>query len=96
MGMTKRYLEDLEVLRAQARSVLFRAGVLDYCDIHEAYFDTLGDITEAYRLGNALVTRGEIDLHGFTRRDFTDAMQHELRENTTMDGCAFCAHAMAS
>ncbi|MEI9991547.1 MAG: hypothetical protein WDM86_16070 [Rhizomicrobium sp.] len=83
-------------LRAQARDVMRRAGVLGWCEDHDAYFDTWGEIEQAYRLGNTLVSQGKIDLHGFSRRDFTDAMKHELEANATLGGCVYCEHARAA
>ncbi|MDR3527981.1 MAG: hypothetical protein P4L57_11955 [Rhizomicrobium sp.] len=93
MSGNKDCMAAVGTLRGQARQVMRRAGVLDYCEDHDAYFDTWADIEQAYRLGNALVTRGEIDLRGFNRRDFTDAMKNELKSNMTLGGCVYCEHA---
>jgi hypothetical protein len=95
MSGSKDILDACEEIRATARGVMRRAGVLERCEYHGLYFDTWADIEDAYRLGNALVSQGKIDLRGQTRRDLTDAIKHELAENTTLGGCPRCDSAMA-
>jgi hypothetical protein len=95
VGGSKRYMEDLEDLRRKARIVLHDAGVLDQCEFHGTYFDTWADIEGAYRLGNARISAGRLDIGGWSRCDFTDAIKHELEANRTLDGCPLCVHALA-
>lgn len=96
MSGSKASMDSLDQLRAKARCVLRAACVLEFCEYHGVYFDTWVEIEGAYRLGNTLVTRGRINLDGWSRRSFTDAMKHELEEHTTLGGCPCCEHAMAA
>lgn len=92
MGITKRWMEEIEDLNAKARDVLHQAGVIEQCEIHGDYYDTGAEIEEAYRLGNALVTRGELSLGQNSRRDLSDAIKRSLDQHTTLDGCPSCEH----
>lgn len=90
MSGSKDVLDACEEIRATARNVMCLAGVLERCEYHGNYFDTWADIEGAYRLGNKLVSLRKIDLRGHTRRDLTDAIKHELTENSTLGGCPRC------
>lgn len=90
MGGNKDIMDGLDFLRARARGVMRRAGVLDHCEFHGLHFDTGADVEAAYRLGNALITKGEIDLLGHSRTEFTDAIKYELDANASLGGCPRC------
>jgi hypothetical protein len=94
VSFIKRYMSEIEDLRRKARIILRDAGVLEQCEFHGTYFDTQADVEAAYRLGNARISAGKLDIGDWTRRDFTDAIKHELKENTTLDGCPDCDWAM--
>jgi hypothetical protein len=59
---------------------------------HFTYEDMLGVITEAYKLGNAMVTHGDAGESTFegNRRLLTDIFKETL-ESASADGCPQCA-----
>ena len=92
MGAMKRYKEDLNGLRSAAEDIAVTARAVKPCEYHE---DTLldqydGDALElAYKIANARVTKGEIGLDGFTRRDLTNMIQQVVNESA--DECYSCS-----
>src|SRR5689334_15510430 len=81
MGAAKRMMEDRWDMQVVAQDVAVAAGLGKWCDLHsdeficEFPFDDL--LVEAYKIGNARITRGEIDVPGWLgRRGFTDTIKH--------------------
>lgn len=95
MGGAKDYMMELEDLRAMARRLLVQAEVLTACEGHGILYNPEAvDLQTAYKIANAKVTAGEIDLRKWSRRDFTDAIKHEFEENGALDYCSQCAKNM--
>jgi hypothetical protein len=69
--------------------------VLEQRECHGTYFDTWAPIEPAYRLANAKISAGRLDIGDRSRRDFTDAIKHELEANRTLGVCPLCEHALA-
>jgi hypothetical protein len=68
---------DLEQI---ACGVLLKVGALKSCAVgHGELYEGSGDVEAAYRAANAMVTNGEIDLMGRTRREFTDIIKNRWR-----------------
>src|SRR5215467_4835939 len=83
MGMAKRMLEEQEDLRQMALGVLCAAGCLEECEFHESYYFGGGvDLQEAYKIANARITSGQIELpDGVGRSDFTDIVKMTYEEH---------------
>jgi hypothetical protein len=78
MSQVKRLMEAQEGLRGLSLDILKEVGLLAECEVHAGtYYDgEQGDLEDAYKLANAKVTRGDIELPGgMSRRDFTDAIK---------------------
>ena len=92
MSQVKRLMEAQEGLRQIAFVVLCKVDALDECEIHEGYyFDGGSDPEDAYKLANAQVTKGEIELPGgMTRRDMTDAIKDVYEEYSGASSCTYC------
>lgn len=90
-------MEDVaEELRILATEVLVKAGSLTKCPVHEIEYTRntgFGDELEgAYRLGNAMITRGEIHLPGYTSRaEFSTAIKETHNWAYNPDGCRGCS-----
>jgi hypothetical protein len=91
MGATKQLMMETEELQQIAVGVLCDAGVLKACEWHgDVYGAGTDDLQPAYRIANARVTAGEIELPGdFTRHDLTDAIKHQ-GEMYWNDSCPRC------
>lgn len=76
MGIAKRQLEELETKNFVALEIAIEAGVLQRCEHHDdAIFEGDADIEDAYKLGNAKFSRGELGNHFESRREMTDAIK---------------------
>lgn len=97
MGITKRMMEQQEALKGAALRILVDASVLEECEVHDGYYYEGGiDVEEAYKLANARITRGEVELpEGVSRRDFTDIIKEAREENWATDSCTYCDHIMS-
>ena|SRR5438876_402141 len=91
-ALSNRVEYDGEELYEMALRVNCDAGSLKECEYHEAiYFDGGSDVQDAYKIANARITAGEIDLpDGVSRRDFTDVIKQAYEENSGLDGCSLC------
>lgn len=97
MSQAKRELEAREDLRTLSLDVLKEIGLISECDYHAGTFydGGQGDLEDAYKLANAKITRGDIELpDGKTRRDFTDAIKDTYNDNAGVDYCTSCEKAM--
>ena len=93
MSMAKRQLELQDDLRNLSLGVLKEVGLLAECESHPGtYFDgEQGDLEDAYKLANAKISRGDIELPGgASRRDFTDAIKDTYQDNAGIDYCSSC------
>jgi hypothetical protein len=92
MGAAKDLMIQMDDLRPVAGRIAVAAGALSRCSVHNdiliEQFDD-GALTEAYRIANARITAGEIDLGDLSRRDFTDLIKKVVSESA-MD-CWRCA-----
>ncbi len=92
MGAAKQYLLEQESLRNIAAALLKETGAVDECEMHEVLIDTYDPeaVIDAYRLANARISSGEIELlPRHSRRDLTDAIKAVIEE--TGDDCFACA-----
>lgn len=92
MGIAKRLMEENEQKRAAAVELLIKVGVFERCDIHQDIIFTThgGDITDAYKLGNA--NWNEHSGMFKDRRDMTDTILAESKNSDYgNDRCEQCA-----
>lgn len=91
MGIAKRHMEEMEDKRNLALRIAVDAGVLDECEYHDGtYTEGSNDIEEAYKLGNARITSGELEGAFDSRREMTDLIKEVVTENCS-DECYSCA-----
>lgn len=92
MGYTKRRFEREQDLHNLGVRLCIDVGALAECDNHPgSYYDGGGEVEEAYRLANSLISRGEIELEsGEDRRTITDAIKGAYEDNVHADGCMSC------
>ena len=95
MSQTKRAMEEDEAQFAEATRIAVRAGALARCDFHpDMVWDAGGDHTQAYMLGNALFTAGELQVSFESRRELTDAIKEAI-EQAGIGGCPICDKMLA-
>jgi hypothetical protein len=87
-------IEDERVYRGKAAHILCDARVLRRCEFHGSLLDNMGNVEAAYRLANARISRGEIDLAGRTRRDLTDVIKRVHQQKVCKDDCEECEYAL--
>jgi len=92
MGRAKEEMLARDGLREHAIRLLVEVDAIQECEIHdECYTEGTGDVEEAYKLANARISSGEIELlPGMTRRNFTDMILEAYNENSS-DECPYCA-----
>ena len=91
MGRAKNEMMRQESLLGEATGIAVDAGVLERCEFHsEIVWDLSGDREDAYKLGNARFSKGELLNHFESRRELTDAIKDAI-EQSGMDGCPRCA-----
>lgn len=90
MGGAKRLLEEHEGKQGVAVSIALEAKVLRQCAMHETLMYDGSDAEPAYRLANALVTRGDprVAVFGGERRELTDYIKALTEEHD--DECYAC------
>lgn len=88
MGQAKQAMMDEEEKEAVAISIAVRAGVLEYCDKHSNHYNPGNDPTPAYKLGNSLMSYGEVDNFD-NSRDMTDHVKEAVE--SAADECYACA-----
>ena len=90
MSGSKDVLEQLEEQRRCAAGIAVKAKVLNQCQAHGDCFAGSGGTESAYRLGNAMFSKGEFPEGLFgTRRELTDAIKWVLEEYVA-DACPTC------
>jgi len=92
MGMAKRIMMEEEQQRGVAIEIAVEANVLEQCEFHDdTFFEGSEDITEAYKLGNAKISRGELEGGFDDRTQMTDLIKEVVEENCA-DECPSCTH----
>ena len=92
MGIAKRMMEENEQQLGVAINIAVEADVLAQCEFHnDVFFEGSEDITEAYKLGNAKFSRGELEGDFDDRTQMTDLIKEVVEENCA-DECHSCAH----
>ena len=85
MGQAKKEMMRQEELLLAATDSAVEAGVLQRCPYHEdSVWDTGGDRSDAYRLGNARFT-GDAR----SRREWMDAIKNAIEQSG--DDCYYCS-----
>jgi hypothetical protein len=80
-------LEDMNDLYGQAMNILKRVKAIGECDVHGYdYINNEEKLQDAYKLGNYLITRGELD---FDRKALSKAIEDMF--NQTPECCYGCA-----
>lgn len=88
MGQAKKAMMEEEEKEAVAISIAVRAGVLKYCERHSNHYNPGNDPTPAYKLGNSLITNGEVEDFD-DPRDMTDHVKEAVE--SAADECYACA-----
>ena len=93
MGQAKKEMMRQEELLYEAADIAVEAGVLRRCKYHpDIVWDNHGDRSDAYKLGNARFSRGEVgDFR--SRRELTDAIKNAIEQSG--DECYLCAKRLA-
>lgn len=94
MGGAKRLAEIEEDKRRIAVEIAVEAGELRRCEGHDYALDAGGDGTAAYKLANALITRGDplVAIFQGNRRALTDLIREVLSDHGSH--CPGCEAAM--
>ena len=90
MSFAKRLLEKQNEQYGVAIGIALKGGVLRQCEMHEILMEGGKDIENAYRLGNARFTAGELSNVFENRLEMTDAIKKAVQENNS-DECYACA-----
>lgn len=92
MGYWKKVGQDKEADYESARDLLCEAEALEECENHPGtFFEGSEPIESAYKLANAKITSGELELdEGQSRTDITDLLQSVYQDNAGLDGCPEC------
>jgi hypothetical protein len=93
MGVVKEMMLQREDMKGDAESVAIAAGLGKSCEFHSDVFGSEFPyedlLVEAYKIGNARITAGEIGLGSMmTRRDFTDLIKQVVEQ--APDECPEC------
>ena len=95
MGRAKDEMMRHEDNLVEATSIAVKAGCLKRCEFHpEIVWDNFGDPQDAYKIGNAMYTAGELVGHYASRLELTDAIKAAI-EQAGMDGCPLCSKMLA-
>ncbi|KTC27965.1 hypothetical protein AO239_12180 [Pseudomonas sp. ICMP 19500] len=88
MGQAKNAMMEEEEKQSMAISIAVRAGVLEYCERHSNHYNPGNDPTPAYKLGNSLMTSGEVGNFD-NSRDMTDHVKEVVE--SAADECYACS-----
>jgi hypothetical protein len=82
MSLVKRSLEYHQSKQEAALAIALQAGVLSVCAVHEdTVIEGSGEVEDAYKLGNAKFTAGELQSIFDSRREMTDYIKAVVEEN---------------
>jgi hypothetical protein len=91
MGWAKDEMMRHQDQLVEATEIAVQAGVLKRCEFHDdIVWDVFGDHAEAYKIGNARFTAGELRADFRSRRELTDAIKAAI-EHSGVSGCPLCA-----
>ena len=94
MGQAKRQMEHQDHLEGVAAEILVRAKVWKRCrnpGCGDLIDDGGGDVTEAYMLGNAMISRKDPLVEDFeSRREMTDTVKVVYESGLAVD-CRSCS-----
>jgi hypothetical protein len=93
MGMVKEAALQREGMIGDVEAIAVAVGLGEFCEFHDdvfiSEFPYEDKLVEAYKLANARITSGEIDLPSMmTRRDFTDLIKEVVEQ--APDECPEC------
>ena len=88
MGQAKHAMMEEEEKRDVAIGIAVKAGVLKYCRLHSNHYNPGHDTTPAYKLGNAMISSGEVSIFE-NSRDMTDHVKDVVE--SAADECYTCA-----
>lgn len=93
MGAAKEMMLQREGMTGAAEEVAIAAGLGERCEMHEDVFmSEFPDedlLVEAYKIANARISKGEIELPSMmSRRDFTDLIKEVVEQ--APDFCPEC------
>ena len=93
MGVMKKLMMEQLDFQATAVEILCDARVIKECEFHEGiYFEGTGGVTEAYKLANFRISKGELHLPDDKgRRDLTDMIKQKYEELSIAGDCWVCA-----
>ncbi|SEM51241.1 hypothetical protein SAMN04487857_102376 [Pseudomonas sp. ok272] len=91
MGQAKHEMMKADEKRDLASDIATRAGVLDYCERHVVYYQTGADVEDAYKLGNSMYSKGELNEMFEDRREMTDFIKEAV--GSCADECYGCTES---
>lgn len=94
MGAAKNLMMERDDLAGAALRVLLKVGALKACEVHGELSEGNSDLEGAYKLGNTMISRGDIDLGGFSRTEFSALIKSEFDDHSYGDGCGYCHKLM--
>jgi hypothetical protein len=89
MGLQKTFVMEAEEKRAEALRIAIRAKVLGCCERHDVHYGTWEEVANAYKLGNYLLSKKELNNQYESSRELTDLIK-DVVENAC-DKCYACA-----
>jgi hypothetical protein len=91
MGRAKDEMMRQESQVEEATDIAVKAGVLNRCEYHaDIVWDNFGDPEDAYKIGNAMFSAGELKNHFDSRRELTDAIKTAIKQ-AGLGPCPICA-----
>jgi hypothetical protein len=87
MGVLKRLMLEQDEMKSVAADVAQAAGLLGNCEHHpdivlDLTVESLISFENAYKIANARISKGEIELPlSMSRRDFTDLIHEVVKES---------------
>jgi len=81
MSLTKRIMEHQQDQRRAATDIAVKSNVLARCEDHDEVYDPLnGDNVPAYKLGNFLLSLGELNGIFSDSREMTDSIKAVIED----------------
>lgn len=91
MGRAKDEMMRQEAQIEEATEIAVKAGVLKRCEYHpDIVWDNFGEHEEAYKIGNAMYSAGELQTRFASRRELTDAIKSAIAQ-AGIGPCPACA-----
>jgi hypothetical protein len=87
-------LENQESQERDAIAIAVAGGALSPCELHsEIMINNWVDPADAYKIGNARYTAGELTAEYSSRRELTDAIKEAIDDS--VDSCPLCDKMLA-